>query len=136
MTTDLSPTMMDALEEIRGGEVTYQYRPMPVAKNTPKLVTQQDLTPMYSHGIRATTVAGLEERGIVKLSPVDQNHGKVVALISSKDTPDEPKEPGKVTVSDVKLYPHYYIAGEGRPAAEASKCPHGYWITDSCPMCP
>lgn len=132
---ELSAPMLDALELIRDGGVTYTYRPMTPEKNTPKPVTRTDLTPSYSHGLRANTVQALEDRGIVKLSPVDQNHGKVVALIGSGDVPEEPKGPGRVLVSDVKLYPHYYISGDGRDAATASKCTHGYRLTDSCPMC-
>jgi hypothetical protein len=121
---------------VRNADVTYAYRPLATQKNTPKPITEKDLTPVYSHGLRAATVQALEDRGIVKLSPVDQDHGNVVALIASKDTPEEPKEPGHVTVSDVKLYPHYYIAGDGYAAANASNCSHNYRITDSCPLCP
>ncbi|MCX4792554.1 hypothetical protein OG369_43035 [Streptomyces sp. NBC_01221] len=51
-------------------------------------------------------------------------------------TPSRPEKPGKVTPSDVRRYPAYYIAGDGRAAAEASSCDHGYRVTDSCPCCP
>lgn len=50
--------------------------------------------------------------------------------------PARPKKPGRVTARDVKSYPWYYLAGPGRPAAEASDCEHGYRLTDSCPCCP
>jgi hypothetical protein len=136
MNTELTTTMMDALEAVRGDDVTYTYRPMRPSKNQPKPVTPQDLIPVYSHGLGARTVQALEDRGIVKLSPIDQNHGKVIAVISSNDEPAEPKGPGRVTVSDVKLYPRYYISGAGQEAADASQCEHGYNLTSSCPACP
>lgn len=50
-------------------------------------------------------------------------------------TPKRPKQHGQVTRADVKRYPAYYISGPGRNAASASDCGHGYWLTDSCPMC-
>ncbi len=50
--------------------------------------------------------------------------------------PDSPKLAGKVTATDIGLYPEYYVSGPGRAAAEGSDCPHGYRMTDSCPNCP
>jgi hypothetical protein len=50
--------------------------------------------------------------------------------------PKEPKGLGEVTYADVQAYPYYYIRGEGRGAAEASRCDHDNPLTDSCPNCP
>jgi hypothetical protein len=52
--------------------------------------------------------------------------------------PAQPKRPGEVTPLDAATYPWFYCAGDGpgRPAAERSRCEHGYPITDSCPNCP
>ena len=50
--------------------------------------------------------------------------------------PAHPQKPGKVTIRDIKRYPYYYIRGDGRAAAEQSRCEHGYRLTSSCPCCP
>lgn len=50
--------------------------------------------------------------------------------------PKQPKTAGQVTPADVYWHPAYYLNGPGSPAAEVSKCGHGYGITDSCPCCP
>lgn len=42
------------------------------------------------------------------------------------------KEP---TVAAVRAYPDYYITGPGREVAGKTECPHGYYLTDSCPNC-
>lgn len=39
------------------------------------------------------------------------------------------------TVADVRRDPQYWIAGPGHALAEATDCPHGYRLTDSCPGC-
>lgn len=51
-------------------------------------------------------------------------------------TPVHPKGPGKVTPTDIKRFPDYYIAGPGRAAAGRSYCEHRYRLTASCPLCP
>lgn len=58
--------------------------------------------------------------------------------MSNHPAPPRPKKPGEVTPRDARLYPGYYLAvdGPGRRAAQASKCEHDYYITDSCPCCP
>lgn len=136
MTGLLTLTMADALAVIREGGVTYTYRPFPRSVNRPIPVTPADLTPAYSHELSAATVTALEVRGLVTLSPVTEIHGKVRALVSADDTPATPKPAGRVTWSDMKIYPEYYGSGEGSEAAEASRCSHGYRRTDSCPNCP
>lgn len=50
--------------------------------------------------------------------------------------PARPKRPGKVTPSDVRRWPHYYLTGLGRPAARLSLCPHRRALTDTCDLCP
>ncbi len=52
--------------------------------------------------------------------------------------PTNAKAAGKVTPKDASEHPWFYLAfdGPGRPAAERSRCTHGYPITDSCPNCP
>ncbi|HEX5566721.1 MAG TPA: hypothetical protein VFY14_07315 [Streptomyces sp.] len=49
--------------------------------------------------------------------------------------PTAPKAPGQVTARDLERFPHYYLQGEGRDAAEASVCRHGVRLTNSCPLC-
>jgi hypothetical protein len=44
----------------------------------------------------------------------------------------EPKIP---TVDDVRRNPRYWIAGPGEAVASRTKCPHGYYLTSSCPCC-
>ncbi|MDX3260767.1 hypothetical protein PV336_16220 [Streptomyces sp. MI02-2A] len=56
--------------------------------------------------------------------------------IAQERVPDNPKGPGEVTYADVHAYPYYYIRGEGREAADASRCEHDYRLTSSCPGCP
>jgi hypothetical protein len=56
--------------------------------------------------------------------------------VDTPAVPAEPKGPGEVTYADVKAYPHYYISGEGREAADASLCEHDYRLTSTCPGCP
>ncbi|WP_431889411.1 hypothetical protein [Nocardiopsis alba] len=46
---------------------------------------------------------------------------------------DEPEE--LLTKGDIRQYPAYYILGPGRERAEATRCPHDYCLTDSCPGC-
>lgn len=48
--------------------------------------------------------------------------------------PPEPKA-GQLTRTDVTRYPWYYLSGPGRPVAQATDCPHGYTLVDSCPGC-
>jgi hypothetical protein len=56
----------------------------------------------------------------------------------NRTIPAQPKTAGSVTPQDAATYPWFYCAfdGPGRPAAERSRCTHGYPITDSCPNCP
>ncbi len=53
------------------------------------------------------------------------------------DTPT-PRRPRNraLTIRDVARYPEYYIAGPGRDEASRTDCGHGYYLTDSCPLCP
>lgn len=57
-------------------------------------------------------------------------------VMAKAKAPDSPKGEGEVTLEDVQEYPEYYLVGDGYVAACNSKCPHGYDITSSCPMCP
>lgn len=91
---------------------------------------------VYSDGLDSRNVHALMDLGMVVPYPTGLTGGRVVGLAHPDDVPAAPKGPGKVTVWDVKRFPRYYIAGDGRAAAEASQCSHGYRLTASCPNCP
>lgn len=40
-----------------------------------------------------------------------------------------------LTAQIVSDYPRYYITGRGRQVAAVTDCGHGYYLTDSCPIC-
>lgn len=76
----LSSAMHDALTVIRTGKVTYRFRPLRRSTRRPLPITPLDLTPVYSHGLHAATVAALECRGLVRLSPYSPDHGCVLPV--------------------------------------------------------
>lgn len=39
------------------------------------------------------------------------------------------------TPADVSAYPVYFILGPGADIASRTDCGHGYFLTDSCPVC-
>lgn len=77
---DLSEAQQVALEAVRAGGVVYRYRPLTPSVRRPKRVTSKELTPVFSHGLRAGTVLALERRGLVRLVPVTPEHGRVVVV--------------------------------------------------------
>lgn len=76
----LTPAMKTAVAVIHHNEVIYTYRPMPRSTRKPLPVTAADLTPVYSHGLNPRTVQALIDKGIVALSPLTPNGGRVIAL--------------------------------------------------------
>lgn len=76
----MTTTMEKALHIIRTQEVTYAYRPMRRAINRPEPVTARDLAPVPSHGLKFASIAALERRGLVTLSPHSEKHGRVLPV--------------------------------------------------------
>jgi hypothetical protein len=50
-------------------------------------------------------------------------------LATTKTAGDRP------TYADVQRDPEYWIGGPGHEVASRTNCPHGYRLTDTCPMC-
>ncbi|MGW4114793.1 hypothetical protein ACWEFJ_28295 [Actinosynnema sp. NPDC004786] len=39
------------------------------------------------------------------------------------------------TIADVRRFPEFWVSGAGHAIASRTHCPHGYYLTDSCPGC-
>lgn len=48
---------------------------------------------------------------------------------------DDPYAGVTPTAEMVRADPEYWLAGPGHERAEATECPHEYFLTDSCPGC-
>lgn len=81
----MTTTMEKALHLIRTQEVTYRYRPLRGSINRRVPVTARDLAPVPSHGLKWQSVAALERRGLITLSPHSQNHGRVLPADTEED---------------------------------------------------
>jgi hypothetical protein len=78
--SDLTASQKVALATIQAGGVVYRYKPLTPALNRPQALTSREMTPVFSHGLRAVTVLSLERMGAVKLSPITPESGKVIPL--------------------------------------------------------
>ncbi|MFE2101583.1 hypothetical protein [Streptomyces sp. NPDC059468] len=94
----------------------------------------------YDHALDAMLAAGIDrpraDELLLAVCALAVNNHESTLERTRETVPDNPKGPGKVTYEDVQAYPYYYIRGEGRKAAEASRCDHDLPLTDSCPVCP
>lgn len=82
---NFTPAMDEALQLIRTQTVFYTYRPLPRSVDRPLPVRPRDLTPVYSHGLHASTVGALERRGLVTLASHSLRHGRVLAVEPEED---------------------------------------------------
>lgn len=82
---EITPSMKDTRSVIQNNEVTYRYRPVRRSVNRPLPVTGRELSPVYSHGLHARSVQALIDRGLVKLSPIDQESGRVIEVPADQD---------------------------------------------------
>lgn len=110
------------------------------------LLNAADDGSVYRSGSEALVVTGLARRtpaGVYltprgrELLPADHKAaGRVSPLVFDWGRDPYPAPAPEVpTVADVRAYPAYYILGPGRELAETVPCPHGYFLTDSCPGC-
>ncbi|MEE2040127.1 hypothetical protein Q8791_23190 [Nocardiopsis sp. CT-R113] len=110
------------------------------------LLNADDDGSVYRSGSEALIAAGLARRtpaGVYltprgrALLPADHKAaGRASVLVFDWGRDPFPyPAPAVPTVADVRSYPTFYICGPGRELAENTRCPHEYFLTDSCPGC-
>jgi hypothetical protein len=83
----LSPAQQVAMSAIAAGYVTYQFAPLKPSKTRIKKVTSADITPRFSHGLKARTVFSLERAGLIRLIASDIMSGVVLPVLCGDQDP-------------------------------------------------
>lgn len=101
------------------------------------------------HAVRVEDLAGLldevVQRSVTaavdalapKVATADERADVVDVLVDELAAKVPPAEVmlRPITPADVRRWPEFFISGAGRVLASKTDCGHGYWLTDSCPVC-